>query len=207
MNPTTSGDCMAAANCNAVKIGNSTKIRYGRFMVMPAFGPETRDLGVTLEAQYYDGALFAKNGLDTCTTYALSQASLSNYSDNLDAGETSITDASSRATLVSGESNPSAPLLLSAPGIGNDGAVDVTLRRSRVSRIRLVRRQERRIPKATPASGAIAATTGSSSGRNSDRAADDAAKARWPAPRCAAPRSPFRSYIDRDFRGRSATPR
>jgi hypothetical protein len=127
MNATTTGDCIAAANCNAVKIGNPTRIRYGRLMVMPAFGPETRDLGVTLEAQYYDGALFSKNGFDSCTTYALTQASLSNYSGNLNAGETSLTAPAAATALVSGDSNPSVPLLLSAPGIGNDGAVDVTL--------------------------------------------------------------------------------
>jgi MSHA biogenesis protein MshQ len=127
MNATTTGDCVAAANCNAAKIGTATRVRYGRFMVKPAFGPETRDLGVTLEAQYYDGALFATNALDTCTTYAQGQASLSNYAGNLSAGETSITAPATATSLISGESNPSVPLLLSAPGIGNDGAVDVTL--------------------------------------------------------------------------------
>ncbi len=125
MNAATTGDCAADGNCNAVKIG-STKIRYGRLMVKPAFGPETRDLDVTLQTQYFDGALFAKNTLDDCTTYAPGQASLSNYSGNLSSGETTIM-AAGVTTFVAGESPASMPLLLSAPGIGNDGAVDITL--------------------------------------------------------------------------------
>ena len=88
MNAATTGDCAAANTCDAVKIGSETKVRYGRFMVKPAFGPESLRLGVSLEAQYFDGALFARNTLDTCTTYASSQASLSGYSGNLSVGET-----------------------------------------------------------------------------------------------------------------------
>ncbi|HET6470956.1 MAG TPA: LamG domain-containing protein, partial [Pseudomonadales bacterium] len=50
MNAATSGDCIAASSCNAVEIGSPTQIRYGRLMVKPAFGPETQNLGVTVEA-------------------------------------------------------------------------------------------------------------------------------------------------------------
>ncbi len=127
MNAATAGDCAAATNCDAAKIGSPTKVRYGRFMVKPAFGPESLDLGVSLEAQYFDGSLFARNSLDACTTYAASQASLSGYSGNLSAGETAVTTPATATALVSGESTVAAPLLLSAPGIGNDGAVDVTV--------------------------------------------------------------------------------
>jgi len=67
------------------------------------------------------------NALDTCTAYAAAQASLSGYSGNLSTGETALTAPAASTALVSGDSIASAPLLLSAPGIGNDGAVDVTL--------------------------------------------------------------------------------
>ena len=127
MNASTSGDCIAAANCNAVKLGSSTQIRYGRSMLKPAFGPETQNLGMTIEAQFYDGSLFAPNTLDNCTTYAMNQATLSNYSGNLNVGETSLTAPAAATALVSGDSDPAEPLLLSAPGLGNDGAVDVKL--------------------------------------------------------------------------------
>ena len=127
VNASTSGDCVAASNCNAVKIGSPTQIRYGRLMVKPAFGPETQNLGVTVEAQYYDGSLFVPNALDNCTTYAASQATLSNYSGNLGPGETSVVAPTAATALVSGDSDPAKPLLLSAPGLGNDGAVDVKL--------------------------------------------------------------------------------
>jgi MSHA biogenesis protein MshQ len=127
MNAATNGDCAVAANCDVVKLGTSTRIRYGRLMVKPSFGPETRDLGVALEAQYFDGSLFARNVLDGCTTYSRAAASLSAFSGNLAAGETSVTAPIAGTTLITGESNPSTPLLLSAPGVGNDGAVDVRL--------------------------------------------------------------------------------
>ena len=127
MNASTSGDCAAAGDCNAVQIGSATRIRYGRLMVKPAFGPETQDLGMTIEAQFYDGSLFAPNALDNCTTYAMSQATLSNYGGNLNAGETSVTAPTAATALVSGDSDPTKALLLAAPGIGNDGSVDVKL--------------------------------------------------------------------------------
>lgn len=125
MNAATTGDCAAANNCDAVKLGSAMKVRYGRFMVKPAFGPESLPLSVSLEAQYFDGALFASNALDSCTTYASSQATLSGYSGNLSVGETIVTAPGAATALVSGESTTTAPLSLSAPGIGNDGAVDV----------------------------------------------------------------------------------
>jgi MSHA biogenesis protein MshQ len=127
MNAATSGDCAVAANCDAVKLGSSTRIRYGRLMVKPSFGPETRDLGVALEAQYFDGSLFARNALDSCTSYSRGAATLSAFSGNLAAGETAVTAPIAATALVAGEANASTPLLLSAPGIGNDGAVDVRL--------------------------------------------------------------------------------
>ncbi len=127
MNALSVGDCTTVGNCDAAKVGTPTKVRYGRLMVKPAFGPESRDLGVALEAQYFNGTLFTRNTLDTCTTYTSTQASLSGYSGNLSAGETTVTAPATATSLVSGESSASAPLLLSAPGIGNDGAVDIRL--------------------------------------------------------------------------------
>ena len=127
MNAATIGDCVAATTCNSVKLGTTTQVRYGRVMVKPAFGPETRNLGVSLEAQYYDGALFAVNPFDTCTTYVQTQVSLSGFSGNTTNGETSVIAPPIATAFVAGESNPAAPLLLSAPGIGNDGSVDVKL--------------------------------------------------------------------------------
>ena len=126
MNAATTGNCASAASCNAVQIGAATSVRYGRLMVLSAFGPEDRALSVPLEAQYFDGALFARNALDGCTTYAKAQSALSNFGGNLGSGETSVTTPSSAIALVSGDSNVALPLLLAAPGFGNDGSVDVT---------------------------------------------------------------------------------
>ena len=127
MNATTTGDCTSGGNCNAVKIGTTTLMRYGRLMVKPAFGPESRDLAVSIESQFFNGKLFERNALDTCTTYTQTQASLTGHGGNLAAGETTVIAPALATALVTGESNSAAPLLLSAPGIGNDGTVDLTL--------------------------------------------------------------------------------
>lgn len=127
MNATTTGDCLSTGNCNAVTIGTTTLMRYGRLMVKPAFGPENRNLAVAIESQFFNGALFERNALDTCTTYMETQASLAGYGGNLAAGETTVIAPALATALVTGESNPATPLLLSAPGIGNDGTVELSL--------------------------------------------------------------------------------
>lgn len=120
------GDCLAAGTCDAVAIGAPTRLRYGRLMVKPAFGPETQVLAVPLEAQYFDG-VFQPNTADNCTTYAIAQGVLGSYSGNLIAGATALITPVAATALVSGGSNPNARLTLSAPGIGRDGSVNVTL--------------------------------------------------------------------------------
>jgi MSHA biogenesis protein MshQ len=127
MNAALGGDCVSAANCDAKRIGATTQVRYGRLVVKPASGPEDRDLGVPLEAQYFNGALFERNALDGCSTYAGSGAGLGNYMGNLVDGDTLVSGPVAATQLVSGQSVLAAPLLLSAPGINHDGAVDVTL--------------------------------------------------------------------------------
>ncbi|MCW8885178.1 MAG: LamG domain-containing protein [Motiliproteus sp.] len=106
----------------------STVIRYGRLYVKNAFGPETEDLNVPLQLQYYNGSGFVVNGDDSCTTYIDTDASLdhSSYgSDNLDSGETSITDPTTATAVSAGNSLVATPLVLSAPDEGNEGQVDV----------------------------------------------------------------------------------
>ncbi|NJN51329.1 MAG: hypothetical protein HC809_05640 [Gammaproteobacteria bacterium] len=121
-----SGDCVTAGTCDAVRIGLPTIVRYGRLMVKGALGPETQDLAVPLEAQYFDGSLFRPNTLDNCTPYAMPQVSLGGYLGNLAAGETTLIGPLASGTLVGGASSATQPLLLSAPDIPNDGSVDVT---------------------------------------------------------------------------------
>ncbi|WP_165840062.1 LamG domain-containing protein [Motiliproteus coralliicola] len=106
----------------------STRIRYGRLLVGNTFGPETEDLEVPLQLEYFDGINFILNTDDSCTTYINTSTSLdhSNYgSDNLEAGDTSVTSPNTETEVVAGQSPSSAPLVLSAPGVGNEGQVDL----------------------------------------------------------------------------------
>jgi MSHA biogenesis protein MshQ len=127
MNAATVGDCVGAGNCDAAQIGATTQIRYGRLMVKAAFGPETQNLPVPLEAQYFDGNLFRINAADVCTSYSAGQGALGAFTGNLTGSDTSLIAPAAATALIGGGSDPAAPLTLSAPGIGHDGSVDVTL--------------------------------------------------------------------------------
>jgi len=128
MNAATVGDCVAAANCNARPIGGVSDFYYGRLALAPGVAPETRDMNLALSMQYYDGSSFATLLDDNCTTYAAEDLSLnpSAYSGNLGAGETAVLPLPP-TSVVLGEEDPGAPLRLSAPGLGNDGAGEIRL--------------------------------------------------------------------------------
>jgi MSHA biogenesis protein MshQ len=125
MNAGLAGDCAAATNCTAARLGTAQRLVYGRLAVSPAFGPETRDLPVPLEAQRFDGGAFVVESADNCTTYQSLGATLSGYSGNLEAGDTAVIAPGPATSFIGGQANPTAPLMLSAPGMGNDGAADV----------------------------------------------------------------------------------
>lgn len=95
--------------------------RYGRMLLSSAFGPETLPLVVPVMTEYYAGSSFVLNTLDNCSSYNSTDLILDNFQGNLASGETL---ASGSGTLLSGIGNS---LSLSAPGVGNDGSVDVTL--------------------------------------------------------------------------------
>jgi len=126
-NPDTVGDCLAAGNCSHRTLGVATRLVYGRLMVLPAYGPEDRDLAVTLEAQAYANGAFQFHAADSCTEYAAAQAGLSGYTGNLTAAETSVIGPALSVPLLGGRSDASFPLLLAAPGFGYQGGVDLTL--------------------------------------------------------------------------------
>ncbi|MEZ5561268.1 MAG: LamG domain-containing protein [Pseudomonadales bacterium] len=127
MNALTSGDCVAAGSCSAQSLGTPARLRFGRLAVLPAYGPEDLDLAVGLQAEWFDGAAFAPNSDDGCSVYTGAAAALSGFAGNLDSGETVVTGPLTSASLLAGGADPDLPLLLSAPGFGNEGAVDVAL--------------------------------------------------------------------------------
>ncbi|MCD6581003.1 MAG: hypothetical protein J7K90_04305, partial [Desulfuromusa sp.] len=98
-----------------------TEIRYGQMQLQNAYGPETLPLTIPVLTEYYDGTNFVLNSLDSCTSYDSIHLAFNNYQENLASGETT---ASGSGALLSGIGNS---LSLSAPGVGNDGSVDLTL--------------------------------------------------------------------------------
>lgn len=126
INSLTGGDCLVANDCDARPIGNSTSILYGRAIVLPAQGPEASPLPLNLESQFFNGAEFERNTADNCTDYLRSDATLNNYTGNLQSGETSLITPTSNTLFAAGASQSASPLSLSAPGVGNSGTVDLT---------------------------------------------------------------------------------
>jgi len=122
-----SGDCLAAGTCDGRALGNPTRLVYGRLALLPARGPENENLRLPLAAQIFTGTAFEGHPADACTPYAGADAALSDFSGNLNPGETSVSGPATAATLRQGAADPDAPLELAAPGFGNAGDVLVTL--------------------------------------------------------------------------------
>lgn len=110
---------------NTTNETNSTRIRHGQLRMSNVYGSERINLPVPLEARYWNGALYVTNTLDSCTTLSLSSIALSNYTGNLAACETQISPATVQ-TLTNGKL-PGSGLVLSKPGQGNSGSVQLTL--------------------------------------------------------------------------------
>lgn len=106
-NASVAGVC--TTNCNAIQLGNSLDIRYGRMVLENAFGSEFDQLPLTLRAEYWDGQRFITNNADNC--------SLSTpVSINRLAGSISPVISGETLPLTAGVSRPLS-LLLNAPGV------------------------------------------------------------------------------------------
>lgn len=95
------------------------ELRYGRWVMENAFGPETSPLAVPMRTEYFDGTRFQTNLSDQCTTY---QASNLSMTPSLSGGSSAATGS---GTLTSGESVAGSRISLSAPGSGNVGNIDL----------------------------------------------------------------------------------
>ncbi|NQY87089.1 MAG: LamG domain-containing protein [Colwellia sp.] len=93
-------------------------LRFGRWAVKNAFGPETSDLPVPMAVQYYDGSNFITNTLDNCTNYnknGLTLLSISLAPNGYDGSPAT-------GMFSDGEINA---LYLNATGAGNQGKVKI----------------------------------------------------------------------------------
>ncbi|WP_421858241.1 DUF6701 domain-containing protein [Marinobacter salarius] len=100
-------------------------IRYGRLELTNAYGPETSDIVVPFEVQYFSSAMdgFVRNQADSCWTYNTS-TDVSLDQSGLSGGSTSVDGVSD--TLAAGRPKPGSELVLTAPGEPNSGDVLAT---------------------------------------------------------------------------------
>ena len=93
---------------------------FGRVAVTNAYGLETLSLAVPAETQYYNGSVWVTNVNDYCTALPPATVAMGNWQRNLAACATSL---SGGGTVSRGRTS----LVLSSPGPGNTGSVDLTV--------------------------------------------------------------------------------
>lgn len=96
---------------------DGTNVRWGRWYLENGFGSELQTIVMPGRAEFFTGSQFVTAGTDNCSTAPTT--TLSNYSGNLNVGETIV----SQSPISSGLIN----FNLSAPGTGNTGSVLLTL--------------------------------------------------------------------------------
>jgi MSHA biogenesis protein MshQ len=55
------------------------RMRYGRLRLLNAYGSERLALPMVWETQYWNGQMFVRNSLDSCTSLSAANIALSNY--------------------------------------------------------------------------------------------------------------------------------
>lgn len=96
-----------------------TAVRYGRMRLANAHGSELLQLPIAMTTQYWNGSGYITNRDDNNTLLAATDISFNNYKLNLNAGETTVSGMP--PPFVNGLSQ----IILSRPGAGNSGSVDL----------------------------------------------------------------------------------
>jgi uncharacterized protein DUF6701/concanavalin A-like lectin/glucanase superfamily protein len=117
----TDSDTVSSAIANS----NSVNVRLGRIRLIDSYGPEVSALEMRVIAEYYDGSNWSLNTQDSCTTYINTDASfdLTSYTNQLNNGETAISDPTVATNILNGQSVLGSGLEFTAPGDGNYGSV------------------------------------------------------------------------------------
>jgi hypothetical protein len=98
---------------------SAIELKYGRWVIDSAFGPETQNLTIPMRTEFWNGSSFVTNTSDHCSTYDASNITLS---PSLSDGSTS---ANGSGMLISGKVPIGSQISLSAPGINNTGTVGI----------------------------------------------------------------------------------
>ncbi|MEQ1530522.1 MAG: DUF6701 domain-containing protein, partial [Methylococcales bacterium] len=119
-----------ATDANASSSGfaeGTMKIFSGRLSLQNANGSELQDLPVPLHTEFWNGSSYELNSTDNCTSVTVPTASSGmTFGNPLNAGQStaSINGASAGdGEILLGDGQ----LLLSKPGMGNTGYVDITI--------------------------------------------------------------------------------
>ena len=99
-------------------------VRSGRLYLQNAYGSELLALPMVLTSQYWNGNNYATNTADSCTMLPASSITMGNYQKQLNACETQLSP-SGNISLSAGKAS-GAGLVLSKPGAGNSGSVDLS---------------------------------------------------------------------------------
>lgn len=105
---------------SSTAVSAASAFRYGRLLASNAYGSELLPLSVPIEAQYWNGSVYVRNQLDSCTAIPANSIAMGNYRNNLTACETQVSVPN---MMTSGKTTAK----LSKPGTGNNGSVDLTL--------------------------------------------------------------------------------
>ena len=126
IDPDLAGSC--TGSCTGIALGNPTELRYGRVILQSAHGPETEDLPVPFEIQYWDSAAFVRNTDDSCTAIPLANISFDGNPISSVAADRTVTvgDGSTEGNLnINGTNSDAASgdfsLIFTAPGAGTGG--------------------------------------------------------------------------------------
>jgi MSHA biogenesis protein MshQ len=122
MNPGTTGACAGA--CTAKALSGFARMRFGRLRMFNVSGTSRLGLPLRVQTQYYTPTGFVTNGDDDCTVINGSDFAMAFLgTTNLAACETAV----SPSAAVAFSAGQATGLQLAAPGIGNDGSVDLRL--------------------------------------------------------------------------------
>lgn len=124
-----------AANREDVTPTPTTELRFGRLVIGNVYGPETEDLTLSLQAEYFDGNRFTDNSADSCTPLSMTgeadhaRLQLDDSGTWVRADEPAALNGGSGGTTngtgVTGVTGGVGALTLAAPGAENTGFASV----------------------------------------------------------------------------------
>ncbi len=115
----------SSGTCSAVTLAANSKFRFGRLYLQNAYGSDLLALAVPLEAQYWSGASFARNPLDSCSSVAVANVNLINYQGGITATNMGLSHVTAVAPFAAGLSNVS--LSKPSPAPTAMGSLDLIL--------------------------------------------------------------------------------